>query len=176
MREGLGEFPPESPLYTNVDSVLTSATTNREKTDEQDGAFSDSTLYSNVPHIKGIIPGSSSIDEDNSYVYMKSVQTVVDQVSTDEVQTHHTRERVQSDESKKSTRKYVNFTREQQLKIQPTRGIKTHKNASVRNENGIGPVESDSDQLLGDNDKAPLYVNFTEDNQDEEEELYTELS
>lgn len=109
----------------------------------------DPAFYYNVPDL-----GRAEADDDNMYVYMKSGLTTKQKKAVRAKVKD--RQRTTSEQQAAGSKKYVNYSREQQQ----ARLEKSGK------ENGLKPEEGDPSEEDG-----PLYANC-----EGEEELYTELS
>lgn len=154
------ENPDEQTLYANVDPLKPTEESNHssyEKVGEflhhegpggGGGSNRGSALYYNVPDLGG---AGVEDDNDNMYVYMKSGQTNID--TSPPASAKVERRRMQSENVGKQDKKYVNFSREQQIV------------------SGLEDIASRAGAGAGGQEEAPIYANCTE-----EEELYTAMS
>ena len=148
-------------IYANVDPGVEDSGSETDKSDKEhlsyenvreyltDGATEttggDASEYYNLPDVNKTCP-----EEDNMYVYMKSGQNI----DQDTPSPSADRKRLESEPTGK-TKKYINFSREQELA------------SSGQQQRGKG---KDLDEQ---SEETPLYANVDET---EEEDLYTEVT
>lgn len=146
------EDKSETGSYANIKEYLGSE-------DEQDH---DSSLYYNLPDL-----GSSAAGED-MYVYMKPGTLAAAEQGEAAGSKVPERKRLQSAEQLGQSKKYVNYTREQQLQL--ARGHSSLESGldSVGKEN-----EGKENEEHDPSEEAPLYANC---DLEETEDLYSEVT
>ena len=164
--------------YQNVEEYLNNRSIDHE---EGEGPHDhDSTLYYNLPDL--MKPNVDREEEDDVYVYMKSGENI-DQEPKGDMASAGTG-LVPSTGAKKTERKrliseqtglnkkYVNFTRDQQLQA-----AAIAKSASRENIAQQVAKEKEGEEEEGE-EEDHLYANYSEagGKEEEEEELYTEVS